>query len=198
MGWTDNLQARTLSEILTFDRSTHSFTTQEVSDAMLHSIFDLMKWGPTSFNSQPARFHFLRSAASREKLLPALSGSNREKTRRAPMTVLVSYSTRFYEELSPGVLSDSVLQVFRESPALALETALRSSTLQGAYFMLAARSVGLGVGPMSGFDPKQVNQAFLAGRHRCVNFLINLGYPTEEGLRPRGVRFSFSEVATIE
>lgn len=187
-----------LSEILTLGRSTHFFTTQEVDDATLGRIFDLMKWGPTSFNSQPARFHFLRSTAARERLLPALSRSNREKTLKAPMTVLVAYSPRFYEKLPVGVLNEATMQMFRGNPDLAPETALRNSTLQGAYFMMSAGSMGLGVGPMSGFDPGAVNRTFFVDGQQVVNFLINLGYPAQANARPRGHRFAFTDVVRIQ
>ena len=186
-----------LSAIMTFGRSSHSYTTQPVTDATLVRIFDLMKWGPTAFNSQPARFRFLRSGAAREKLIPALAGSNREKTRKAPMTVIVAYAGRFYEELPVGTLSEATLRMMRDNPRLAEETALRNSTLQGAYFMIAARSVGLAVGPMSGFDPTQVNRDFFADGRLAVNFLINMGYPGEDS-RARGHRFGFADVARIE
>jgi 3-hydroxypropanoate dehydrogenase len=186
-----------LTEILTLGRSIHSFTSYPVTNATLRRIVDLMKWGPTAFNSQPARFRFLRSAAARERLIPALSGSNREKTRKAPMTVIVAYAHRFYDELPPGTLNDGTMQMFRDKPALAQETALRNGTLQGAYFMIAARSLGLAVGPMSGFDPNQVNQTFFADGRQGVNFLINMGYPAADS-RTRGHRFGFADVATIE
>lgn len=186
-----------LSEIFTLGRSIHSYAAQPVTDATLQRVFDLMKWGPTAFNSQPARFHFLRSAAARARLIPALSKSNREKTRRAPMTVIVAYAHRFYDDLPPGTLADATRQMMRDKPAVAEETALRNSTLQGAYFMIAARSVGLAVGPMSGFDPFQVNQTFFSDGRQAVNFLINMGYPAEDR-RVRGHRFRFADVSTIE
>lgn len=186
-----------LSDILTLGRSTHAFTDQPVTDATLERIFELAKWGPTAFNAQPARFVFLRSPAAREKLLPALSGSNREKTQKAPMTVIVAHSQRFYDDLPPGTLNEATVQMLRDKPAMAQDTALRNSTLQGAYFMIAARAVGLAAGPMSGFNPAQVNQTFFADGRLAVNFLVNLGYPAEY-TRPRGHRFAFAEVARIE
>jgi 3-hydroxypropanoate dehydrogenase len=187
-----------LSEILMLGRSTHSFTSQEVEEATLERIFNLMKWGPTSFHSQPARFHFLRSTAARERLVPALSRSNREKTLKAPMTAIVAYSPRFWEELPARMLNEVTMQMFRDNTDLGQETDLRNSTLQGAYFMMSARSMGLGVGPMSGFDPSEVNRTFFPNGKQVVNFLINLGYPADANARPRGHRFAFTDVVSIE
>ncbi len=187
----------TLDRLFRTARSTHAFDSQPVTDETVHALYELLKWGPTSFNSQPGRYLFLRSPQARERLLPALSNSNREKTRKAPMTVIVAYDERFHEripELSPGSSGAAQLAA---NPQLAHTTALRNGSLQGAYLMIAARALGLAAGPMSGFDAQKVDGEFFAECAWRANFLVNLGYADGSAIKPRAPRLPFEQAARI-
>jgi len=192
---------------------THSaWLDKPVSDEMLYRIYNLMKWGPTSANSCPARFVFLRSKQAKERLRPALSPGNVEKTMLAPVTAIVAYDLRFYEKL-PKIFphNPAMRDRFANAPDLVDVTARRNSTLQGAYFMLAARAVGLDCGPMSGFDNAKVDEEFFgAGQpteeseqeffpegHLKSNFLCNLGYGDPSKLPPRNPRLEFDEACAL-
>jgi len=175
---------------------THNvFTDRPVSDETLRQVHSLMKWGPTSANSQPARFVFVRSKEAKAKLAPALSETNREKTMKAPLTAIVAYDTRFYEHLPRVFHNPDAINWFRgeEKLALAESTAFRNGTLQGAYFIIAARAVGLDCGPMSGFDNARLDAAFFPDGRFKSNFLINLGYGDPAKLFPRNPRLTFEE-----
>ena len=183
-----------------------------VTDDTLRELYDLLKWGPTSANGEPARFAFLRTKESRERLRPALAPLNVEKTMSAPITVIIAYDLKFYERLpklfpqSPGMK-----KLFEGSPEMVEVTAKRNSSLQGAYMMLAARSLGLDCGPMSGFDNAKVDEEFFAAGKPCFgcdqeffpeghvksNFICNLGYGDPASLHPRLPRLSFSESCSL-
>jgi 3-hydroxypropanoate dehydrogenase len=184
-----------LDAILRNARTHNVFTERPVSDETLRQIHELMKWGPTSANSQPARFVFVRSKDAKAKLAPALSETNREKTMKAPLTAIVAYDTRFYEHLPRMFHNPDAINWFRgeDKRALAESTAFRNGTLQGAYFIIAARAVGLDCGPMSGFDNARVDAAFFPDGRFKSNFLINLGYGDPAKLFPRNPRLSFDE-----
>lgn len=193
-------------------REARTFTTWQdrpVSDELLHQLYDLMKWGPTSANSSPARIVFVRSPEAKERLRPALAPGNVDKTMSAPVTAIIAYDELFYEQLPrlfPAV--PGMKNVFANSPELAESGAFRNGSLQGAYFILAARSLGLDCGPMSGFDNAKVDEEFFPaptvegdqerplGRIKS-NFLVNLGYGDPSGLYPRGPRLEFDEVCRI-
>jgi 3-hydroxypropanoate dehydrogenase len=178
-------------------RSIHAFKDTPVSDATLNALHELLKWGPTAFNCQPARFVFVRSAAAKARLLPSLSTSNKEKTLKAPVTAIVAYDSQFFEHLPAQFPGTEVKELFTGNAGLAETTAFRNSTLQGAYLLIGARALGLAVGPMSGFNPDVVNQEFFPdGRYR-TNFLANMGYPDDSVPRPRGPRFEFDDVVEI-
>ncbi len=178
-------------------RSIHTFKDVPVTDATLNALYDLSKWGPTAFNAQPARYVFVRSAAGKARLLPALSSANREKTANAPVTAIVAYDSQFFEHLPEQYPNARVLELFTGNIGLAESTALRNGTLQGAYLLVAARALGLSVGPMSGFNPAAVDREFFPdGRYRA-NFLVNLGYADDSAPRPRGPRFEFGDVAQV-
>jgi 3-hydroxypropanoate dehydrogenase len=153
--------------------------------------------GPTSANSGPARFVFVRTTEAKERLKPALSAGNLEKTMAAPVTVIVAYDPRFYDELPRLFPHADARAWFAGNEALAEETAFRNSTLQGAYLIMAARALGLDCGPMSGFDRAKVDEAFLAGRGWKSNFLVNLGYGDPEGVLERLPRLSFDEACEL-
>jgi 3-hydroxypropanoate dehydrogenase len=181
-----------LDQIFRTARTQNGWTSRKVADALIREIYDLLKMGPTSANCCPARFLFVVSPEGKEKLRPALSSGNLEKTMAAPVTAIVGYDTQFYEllpELFPH--SPDTKSWFTSSPALAEETAFRNGTLQGAYLIIAARALGLGVGPMSGFDAEKVNAAFWPDGRVKVNFLCNLGYGDEGKVLTRHPRLSF-------
>jgi 3-hydroxypropanoate dehydrogenase len=192
-------------------RSHNAWLDRPVSDATLRQLYELMKWGPTSANSCPARILFLRGAQSKARLLPALSPGNVEKTRAAPVTAIIAYDLRFYERL-PRLFphNPKMREAFAGAPELVEVTARRNSSLQGAYFILAARAVGLDCGPMSGFDNAKVDEEFFAtGKcegcdeeflsqgHLRSNFLCNLGYGDSTKLFPRSPRLEFEETCKV-
>jgi len=194
---THALDAAALDQLFRSARSLHGFSAEPVSDATLEQLYDLLKWGPTAFNAQPARYVFVRSAAAKARLAPALSEGNKAKTLAAPVTAIVAYDRRFYERLPQQFAHANVSHLFQFDSPQTEATALRNGTLQGAYLVLAARALGLTAGPMSGFDAAAVDAEFFPdGRHRS-NFLVNLGYGDGRPARPRGPRLRFDEVAQI-
>ncbi len=179
-------------------RSYNSWSEDAVSDVSMQAVYDLMRWGPTSANCFPARFFFLKSAAAKERLKPHLTAGNKEKVMTAPFTVIIGYDTEYYEkipELFPH--KPDAKSWFTGSPEVTKEHALRNSSLQGAYLILAARALGFDCGPMSGFDQEGVNQAFFPAGNIRVNFLCAIGHGTREKLFPRGPRPSFEDVCEI-
>lgn len=178
-------------------RTFNRFTDKPVTDETLREIVDLMKWGPTSMNSQAGRFVFLRSKESRERLRPALSAGNLDKTMAAPITVIVAIDSEFYEHLPTLFPAYDARPMFQSNAAMAEKTGFRDATLQGAYFIIAARMLGLDCGPMAGFDAEKVNAEFFADGRWRANFLINLGYGDTAGNYPRNPRLSFEQVAQV-
>ena len=156
-----------------------------------------MKWAPTSMNCQPARFVFLRSAEAKARLKSALSPNNLAKTLAAPVVVIVAMDTRFYEHLPTQFPAYDAKPMFEANAALAEATAFRNSSLQGAYFIIAARLHGLDCGPMSGFDAGKLNAEFFADGRLKANFLINLGHGDASGNHPRGPRLPFAEATQL-
>lgn len=187
-----------LDQLFRQARSHGAWSDRPVTDETLRTLYDLWKWGPTSANSSPARVVFVRSAEAKEKLRQCLSGGNVDKTMAAPVTAILGYSTTFYEELPRLFPHDDARSWFAGNPPLIEETAFRNSTLQGAYLMLAARSLGLDCGPMSGFDRALCDALFFEDGGVKSNFLINLGYGDETALFPRNPRLDFDEACTIE
>jgi len=179
-------------------RTQNGWLDGEVGGSVIRELYDLLRMGPTSANCSPARFLFVASQAGKERLRPALSGGNLEKTMAAPVTVIVGYDTRFYKHL-PALFphAPAARDWFTSSPALAEETAFRNSALQGAYLIIAARALGLDAGPMSGFDPKLVNEAFWPDGRVKVNFLCNIGHGDPSKLFGRNPRLSFEEACSI-
>jgi len=192
------LEAAALDTLFREARTHNAWTDREVSDDTIREIYDILKMGPTSANSSPARFLFLRTKPAKERLGPALSAGNHDKTMAAPVTVIVAYDPKFYEHL-PKLFphNQDARSWFTSNEALAATTAFRNGTLQGAYLILAARSVGLDVGPMSGFDNDKVDEEFLRWRGWRSNFLVNLGYGDPAGLFPRSPRLSFEEACEL-
>ena len=186
---------KTLDVILLKARTHGDFTDKRVGDEVLRAAHDLMKWGPTSANSQPARFVYLRSREAREKLRPALSATNLEKTLKAPVIAIVAYDTRFWEHLPRMFHNPEAINWFKDKGAHTETTAFRNGTLQGAYYLLALRAVGLDCGAMSGFDNAKVDAAFYPDGRFKSNFLVNIGYGTGKGIPPRNPRLTFEETS---
>jgi len=180
---------------------THNAFTGAVSDAQLRALYDLMKWGPTTMNTQPARIVFLRSKEAREKLRPALSPGNLDKTMAAPVTAIIAYDLQFYEFL-PKMFPHraDAIKLFQgeEKKAGNATVAIRNGSLQGAYFIIAARSLGLDTGPMSGFDNAKVDAAFFPDGRWKSNFLCNLGTGDPSKIFGRSPRLTFEEACRIE
>lgn len=178
-------------------RTFNKFDGRAISETLLQQVYDTMKWAPTSMNCQPARLVFLRSAAAKARLKPALSPGNLDKTMAAPVVVIVAMDTRFYEHLPTQFAAYDARPMFEANAALAEATAFRNSSLQGAYFMIAARLHGLDCGAMSGFDAAKVNAEFFADGRCKANFLINLGHGDAAGNHPRGPRLPFADVTQV-
>jgi 3-hydroxypropanoate dehydrogenase len=173
------LDAKSLDHILREARTHNGWLDKPVTDAQLHAIYDIMKWGPTSSNSQPARIVWVRTKEGKEKLRPALSSGNTDKTMSAPVTAIVAYDTEFYEHLPRTFPHNPTAQTWFKGEGkeqVAFLTAFRNGSLQGAYLMIAARSLGLDIGAMSGFDNAKVDAAFFADGRFKSNFLCNIGY----------------------
>lgn len=179
-------------------RTHYGFHAQPLDEAILRRLYDLLKWGPTSMNSQPARYVFVVSEEGKSRLLPALSAGNRDKAHQAGAIVIVAVDSRFYEHM-PRLFpsSPNARERFAENPDKASDTAWRNATLQGAYLIVAARMLGLDVGPMSGFDNAMVDDEFFPDGRYKSNFLVNLGVGDPSSERPRGERLAFDEVAEV-
>lgn len=186
-----------LNQIFLNARTANGFLDKPVPTALLQEVYDLAKMGPTSMNTQPTRYVFLNSPESRERLKPALSPGNLDKTMSAPVTVIVATDTRFYEFMPQVWHRPGAKENFEGNAALATATANRNSTLGGAYFIIAARALGLDCGPMSGVDLAKVNAEFFADGRFQANFLINLGYGDNEKLFDRNPRLSFEQACTV-
>lgn len=178
-------------------RTYNDWKDGDVTDVLVQAVYDLMKWGPTSANCCPARFLFVKSKESKEKLKPHLMGGNVDKTMAAPVTAIIANDLEFFEKMDFLFPHTDAGSWFRGKPATIHNTAMRNGTLQGAYFMLAARSLGLDCGPMSGFDPDGVKEDFFPDENVEVNFLCNLGYGDPDSLHDRSPRFSFDDVCKI-
>jgi 3-hydroxypropanoate dehydrogenase len=208
-------QAIETAALDTLFRKARTFTAWQqrpVDDDTLRDLYELLMWAPTSANAAPARFAFLRSKEAKERLRPALAPGNLEKTLTAPVTVIVAYDMRFYDQLpklfpqSPGMK-----QMFETNPQLVEATAKRNSALQGGYLIMAARALGLDCGPLSGFDSAKIDEEFFAAGKPCFgcdqeffpeghvksNFLCNLGYGDPSTLFPRLPRLPFNEACSI-
>ncbi|MDG4886845.1 malonic semialdehyde reductase [Mesorhizobium sp. WSM4887] len=187
------LSALALDRLFRKARTHNGWLDGQVSDATLRRLYDLVKMGPTSGNCCPGRFVFIRTVEGKERLRPALSSGNMDKTMSAPVTVIVAYDTAFYDKLPELFPHRDARPWFTSSPAMAEETAFRNGTLQGAYLILAARALGLDAGPMSGFKREVVDQAFFKDTSWRANFLVNLGRGDPEKLFPRLPRLTLQD-----
>jgi 3-hydroxypropanoate dehydrogenase len=186
-----------IQQLFTAARTHHAWQEKDVADGILREIYDLAKWGPTSANCLPMRIVFVKSKSEKEKLIPTLMGSNADQVRAAPVTAIIAYDQKFYDELSTLFPAFDARSMFASNPALSEQTAFRNGSLQGAYFILAARALGLDTGPMSGFDNAKVDQAFFEKSSWKSNFLCNIGYGDAAKLQPRGPRLSFDQACII-
>jgi 3-hydroxypropanoate dehydrogenase len=179
-------------------RTHNVWLDKPVDDALLRQVYDLAKLGPTSANMSPMRVVFVKSKAGKEKLKPALDAGNVDKTMIAPVTAVIGMDIHFYEKLPTLFPHADAKAWFKDLPENLLEyITLRNSSLQGAYFMLAARALGLDCGPMSGFNNQKVDEAFFAGTTVKSNFLCNLGHGDASKLFPRSPRLSFLEACEV-
>lgn len=193
-----DVRAAMTETLFTKARSFNKWQEKRVPEALITELYELVKLGPTSGNCCPGRFVFVHTEAGKEKLRPAMSKGNLEKTMTAPVTVILAQDMEFYEKLPELFPHADAKSWFTSSPALAEETAFRNSSLQGAYLIMAARALGLDAGPMSGFDKEKVDEAFFAGTTWKSNFLINLGYGDPSGNFDRLPRLAFEEAARFE
>lgn len=179
-------------------RSHNGWLDKPVTDDLLRQLYELMKWGPTSANCSPARMVFVRTPANKERIRPALSPNNVDKTMTAPVIAIVAYDSKFYEHL-PQLFprNPQVAELFASNAALSATTAFRNGTLQGGYFLLAARAVGLDCGPMSGFDNAKIDAEFFPDGRFKSNFLCGLGHGDPAKLHPRSPRLPFEEACTL-
>jgi 3-hydroxypropanoate dehydrogenase len=187
-----------LDQLFREARTFNAWLPKDVSDAQLHQLYELVKFGPTSANSSPMRVVFVKSKEARAKLAPLLSEGNRAKSLAAPVTAIIANDHAFYEKLPQLFPHADAKSWFEGNQPLIDTTAFRNATLQGAYVILAARALGLDCGPMSGYDQAGVDAAFFAGTTVKSNFLINIGYgDASRDLFPRSPRLSFDEACTI-
>ena len=193
------LDEATLDLLFLKARTQNGWLSTPVSDDQLRRIYDIMKMGPTSANSGPARILFLRTPTARERLLPALSPGNVDKTKQAPVTAIIGYDTRFYEWMAKKLFTHrpDMAENYAKNRTLTETVAFRNGTLQGAYFMLAARAVGLDVGGMSGFDNAKVDAEFFPDGRVKSNFLCNLGHGDPAKVLPRLPRLDFDEACAL-
>jgi nitroreductase len=192
------IDSTALKTLFTEARTQNAWTDKPVTDAQLQEIFEITKMGPTSANQQPMRIVFVKSAAEKEKLIACMAPGNVDKTRQAPVSAVIGFDTKFFEHL-PRLfpVAPNFKDMFSSNEAAAHASAFRNGTLQAAYFMMAARAVGLDVGGMSGFDTAKVDAAFWAGTSVKTNFICNVGYGDSSKVMGRLPRFEFAEVCKI-
>jgi 3-hydroxypropanoate dehydrogenase len=191
------LDAPALAQLFTEARTRNGWKSDPIPEPVLRELYDLVKFGPTAANTTPARFIFVQSPEAKAKLAALSSGSNGPKILAAPVTVIVGYDLDFPETLDKLFPNAPGAKNWFGDPVAKETGALRNSSLQGGYFILAARALGLDVGPMSGFDNAGVDAEFFAGTNIKSNFIASIGYGTEENLFPRNPRLDFSEAAKI-
>lgn len=194
----DRLPDPALDQLFREARTRNGWTPRTVSEALLREVYEIAALGPTASNAQPARFLFLVTDEAKARLAPHMSSGNRDKTLQAPVNVIVAYDLDFADQI-PKLFPNNPKagEWFKSSPELARQTAFRNGTLQAAYLMLAARSLGLDCGPMSGFNPAGVSEEFFAGTRWEANFVCNIGYGSDENLFPRNPRLTFEEACRI-
>ncbi len=193
------LDSQALDTIFRTARSQNGFLDKSVEDAQIRALYELMKFGPTTMNTQPARFVFVKSKAAKDKLRPALSPGNLDKTMAAPATVIVAYDLRFYEFLPRTFPNNpNAKGIFEGKDATNQVVCMRNGSLQGAYLIIAARALGLDCGPMSGFDNAKLDAAFFPDGRWKSNFICNLGAGDSAKVFGRNPRLTFEEACRIE
>lgn len=191
------LDSQALDQIFRNARTANGFTDQPVSDELLRQVYELAAFGPTSMNSQPARYVFVRSPEGKARLRECLLPGNVDKTLTAPVTAIVAVDTQFHEHMPQVWHGEGAREMFAGNAALAQATAQRNGTLGGAWLIIAARALGLDCGPMSGFDMARPNAAFFPDGRWQANFLVNLGYGDDAKLFPRNPRLAFEQACTL-
>ena len=187
----------TTEQLFTDARTQNAYLPTPVPDSLLHELYDLLKWGPTSANCSPARFVFVRSAQARDKLAACMAPGNAPKVLQAPVTVVVGMDMNFYERLPQLFPHTDARSWFVGKPELIDATAFRNSSLQGAYLIMAARALGLGCGPMSGFDSARMDAEVWAGTSVRTNFVCTLGHGDASKVLARSPRLAFDEACTL-
>ena len=187
-----------LDQIFRTARSQNKWKSDTLPIGTLENLYELLKWGPTSANCCPARFLFIVTQEGKERLRPALVPGNVDKCMTAPAIALIAQDTKFYDKL-PQLMphNPSAREWFASDPQLADSTAFRNSSLQGAYFIIAARALGLDCGPLSGFDPDKINDEFFGGSSLTINFICSFGTGEPEGVFNRSPRMQFSDACQI-
>ena len=191
------LDHKALDTLFTAAHTHNGWLDKQVSDDTLRRLWDLVKMAPTSANCQPGRIVFVRTKEGKEKLKPALSPGNLDKTMAAPVCAIIGYDLKFFEHLPRLYPQADMKKNFVGNPEAAKTAAFRNGSMQGGYFILAARSLGLDCGPMSGFDNAKVDDAFFPGGKVKSNFLCNIGYGDVAKIRPRNPRLAFDEACTL-
>lgn len=193
-----SLSKPALDQLFCQARSYNVWQNIELSDAILHRLYELFKWGPTAANCCPARIVYVRSDEAKQRLKPTLDPGNVEKSMNAPVVAIIGMDMEFYEKLPQLFPHADARSWFAGNSKAITENAMRNSTLQGAYLILAARALGLDCGPMSGFDGEAIEAAFFPNSKVKVNFICAIGYGLADKLHPRGPRFDFDEVCRVE
>ena len=180
-------------QLFTEARTQNGYLDTPVPDSQLNDLYEMLKWGPTSANCSPARFIFVRSAEAKTKLADCVSPGNQPKVLSAPVTVIIGMDMEFFDKLPQLFPHTDARAWFTGKPQMVVDTALRNSSLQGAYLIMAARTMGLGTGPMSGFDAAKVDAAFWSGTAVKTNFISTLGHGNPAKVLPRSPRLSFEQ-----
>lgn len=194
----EQISSQALDQIFLKARTHKAWLPKPVPDSLLKEIYDVLKWGPTSANSCPARFVFVKGAEAKAKLLPCMDKGNVEKVEMAPVTAIIAQDMEFYEKFPKLAPHADMRKGFIGNEKLIKDTAFRNSSLQGAYFMIVARAFGLDCGPMSGFDNEKTDAAFFIGTKWKSNFICNIGYGDATKLFPRAPRLDFDEACRID
>ena len=184
-------------QLFTHARTQNGYLPTPVSDEQLRALYELLKWGPTSANCSPARFQFVRSAEAKDKLMSCTPPANAQKIKAAPVTAIIGMDMAFYDKLPMLFPHTDARAWFAGNDAKTAETAFRNSSLQGGYFIIAARALGLGCGPMSGFDAAKLDAAFWDGTTVKTNFICTLGEGDPAKILPRSPRLSFDEACRL-
>jgi 3-hydroxypropanoate dehydrogenase len=187
----------TTEQLFTEARTQNGYLPDAVTDDTLHQLYELMKWGPTAANSSPARLAFVRSAEARQRLLECMNPGNVPKVQQAPVTVIIGMDLEFHHQLPKLFPHTDARAWFEGKPAMIESSAMRNSSLQGAYLMLAARALGLDCGPMSGFDAAKIDAAFWSGTAVRTNFVCTLGRGDPAKVLPRLPRLAFEEACSL-